>query len=149
MEQPLPLGGQTWWVVSFWITFYMQTLWVALFFFEVDFHYPCILHPTQIELPFAPQKIKINQNWLSWNALLFGLKTYRTAKLVEDLFDKPNIVCFFRSLQFWVKEGFHRNFSWGAAAQAKQLARKIHSKTLFNEKGCNFSRNLYQLISNT
>ena len=58
------------------------------YFVEVDLKYPQHLHDSHNGLLLAPEKLCIRSSWLSPFAKTFGLKSNKTPKLVETLFDK-------------------------------------------------------------
>ena len=69
------------------------------FFVEVDLEYPAKLHDLHNDLPLAPEKLFIQQSWLSPFAKSFGIKHCSDApkKLIETLFDEHILkVCLYR-----------------------------------------------------
>ena len=61
------------------------------YFVEVDLKYPQHLHDSHNGLPLVPEKLCIRSSWFSPFAKTFGLKSNKTPKLVETLFDKKNM----------------------------------------------------------
>ena len=70
---------------------------------QVDLEYPKNLHYEHNDYPLAPEKIKIQKEWLSNYCLKIAnehnISTGTNKKLVTDLMDKNNYVIYYRNLQ--------------------------------------------------
>lgn len=123
------------------------------FFVEVDITYPPSLHDAHNDLPLAPEKLTIHNDWLSPYAQSFKVKlpTDGRKKLVETLLDKSHYVCHYRNLKFYVSHGLlvtklHRVVEF---RQSKWLGDYISKNTVMRKQASNdFEKNFYKLMSN-
>ena len=123
------------------------------YFVEVDLDYPIELHDSHNDLPLAPEKLSIQQSWLSPFAENFGVKIASEApkKLIETLFDKQNYVCHYRNWKFYLKHGLkvkqlRRVLQF---RQSKWLGDYIKKNTVMRKQAANdFEKIFYKLMSN-
>ena len=111
------------------------------FFVEVDITYPSSLHDSHNDLPLAPEKITIQNSWLSPYAQSFNVKLPNDGrkKLVETLLDKTHYVCHYRNLKFYVNHGLlvsklHRVVEF---RQSKWLGDYISKNTVMRKQASN------------
>ena len=113
------------------------------YFVGVDLKYPQHLHDSHNGLPLAPEKLCIRSSWLSPFAKTFGLKSNKTPKLVETLFDNK-IMCHYEKLQFYVNHALvvdklHQVCEF---EQRKRLGVYIEKKTVMRKQAVNdFEKN--------
>ena len=106
MQKMMPLGNYKWnSVISFDPILGTPEDSNLGYFVEVDLKYHQHLHHSHNGLPLAPEKLCIRSSWLSPFAKTFGLKSNKTPKLVETLFDKKNYVCSYEKLKFHLNRG--------------------------------------------
>ena len=116
----------------------------------MDLKYPQHLHESHNGLPLPPEKLCIRSSWLSPFAKKFGLRSNKTPKLVETLFDEK-IMCHYENLKFYVNHGLvvdklHRVCE---LEQSKWLGVYIEKNTVMRKQAVNeFEKNFYQLMSN-
>ena len=76
---------------------------------EVDLGYPKEIHDSTVDFPFAPEKLKINENHLSdfmkRQISDLGTKIHTYEKLLLTQWDKPCYVVHFKLLQFYLRHG--------------------------------------------
>ena len=79
------------------------------YFLEVDLDYPENLHEQHGDYSLAPEKIKINDEWLSPYYLEIknehNIKTGPINKLTPNLMSKNNCVAHYRNLQYHLSKG--------------------------------------------
>ena len=92
---------------------------------EIDLHYHSYLHSPHNDLPLAPQKRQIIQDWLSSYALSFGLKPSSTAELVETIRQTELCLPFPKFTVFCSERLTEKSSPKSVTIQTKQLARKI------------------------
>ena len=91
---------------------------------EVDLHYPVHLHDAHLQLPLAPENMRIKETMLSphQKSLLetFGKKipSDGVLRLIPNLYDKNNYVVHYRTLKFYLSMGL----------QLKKIHRAIRFK---------------------
>ena len=121
------------------------------YFVEVDFSYPHHLHYSHQDMPLAPEKLVIKDEWLSSYSRQFGLSRAKVPKLVETLFDKKNYICHIENLKFYVSQGLivtkvHRILQFD---QSNWLKSYIEKNTVMRKKATTtFEKNFYKLMSN-
>ena len=123
------------------------------YFVEVDLEYPIELHDSHNDLPLAPEKLSIQQSWLSPFAESFGVKIASEApkKLIETLFDKQNYVCHYRNVKFYLNHGLQVKQLRRVLQfrQSKWLGDYIKKNTVMRKQAANdFEKNFYKLLSN-
>ena len=154
MQQTLPLDSYSW----------NETITLAEvintsddspvgYFVEVDLEYPIELHDSHNDLPLAPEKLSIQQSWLSPFAESFGVKIASEApkKLIVTLFDKHNYVCHYRNLKFYLKHGLQVKQLRRVLQfrQSKWLGDYIKKNTVMRKQAANdFEKNFYKMMSN-
>ena len=117
----------------------------------MDLDYPVELHKDHNGYPLAPEKKKIEKEWMSdyQKKMLdeLGLKLNEN-KLVLTLQDKKNYVVHYRNLQFYLKLGMklkkvHRTLEFG---QECWMEPYIRMNTEFRKQATNdFKKNFYKL----
>ena len=154
MMKPLPLNNFRWvdQISEEDIMNYSETDEYA-FFIEVDLEYPHSMHDSHQDLPLAPEKLFIKNEWLSDYSAQFKEKRAQNCppKLVETLFDKEKYVCHVNNLQFYVKNGLKIKKIYRALQfrQTQWLKPYIEKNTVMRKKASSaFEKNFYKLMSN-
>ena len=119
--------------------------------FEVDLDYPSHLHDKHNCYPLAPERLSINDEWLSpfQNSLLkqYEMKNSQIPKLTPNLFNKTNYIVHARNLKFYLDQGLilkkvHRVQSFD---QSDWLAKYINKNTIERTKAKNeFEKDFYK-----
>ena len=80
------------------------------YFPRIDLHYPAELHDLHNDYPLAPERIYVQQEWLSdkqidLHAQYHMPRTDFNAKLIPNLMDKKEYVCDYRLLKLYLNKG--------------------------------------------
>ena len=121
---------------------------------EVDLQYPEELHDEHNSYPLAPEKMKVNMEWLSdyQKELVENNSVLNVEKLVPNLRDKEKYVLHYRNLQLYVKLGMrvkkiHRVLCFD---QSPWMESYIRMNTELRKKAkSTFEKNLYKLMNNS
>ena len=73
------------------------------YIFKVDLEYPTELHDLHADLPLAPERLKVQEEWLSAKQKdVFST----TSKLIPNLLDKKNYILHEKNLALYLRLGF-------------------------------------------
>lgn len=122
------------------------------YFLEVDLEYPIELHEAHNEYPMAPEKLKVEKEWMSpyQRGLLAG--SAETIKLVPNLMDKVKYKVHYRTLQRYLKYGMrltkiHRALGF---QQSAWLQPYIDLNTSMRKQAKNdFEKEFFKLMNNS
>ena len=122
MSQPLPTGRFKWLNENKWDDIFENKEGIG-YFFECDLEYPKELHYLHNDYPLAPEKLIVQDDWLSpfYKNLKekFGLASFKAIKLIPTLFNKEKYVLHIRNLSLYKDPGMKLT--------------KIHRVLQFNE----------------
>ena len=122
MSQTLPTGGFKWLKEVKWDDIFKNKEGIG-YFIECDLEYPKELHYLHNDYPLAPEKLIVQDDWLSpfFKTLkeIFGLASDKISKLIPTLFNKEKYVLHIRNLSFYKELGMKLT--------------KIHTGLQFNE----------------
>ena len=122
MSQPLPTGRFKWLKEDKWDDIFKNKKRIG-YFIECDLEYPKELHYLHNDYPPAPEKLIVQDDWLSPFCKNlkenFGLASDKTTKLIPTLFNKEKYVLRVRNLSLYKDLGMKLT--------------KIHRVLQFNE----------------
>ena len=153
MQKEMPVGGFEWFTdVSLSEKLTTPADSPVSFFVEADLEYPLAIHDVHIDLPQAPEKLKIPMNWRSDYANSFGFNLGSAAeKLVETSFNKYHYICHYKNLKFYINHGLkvtklHRIVKFH---QSELLGAYISKNTIMPKQAFDdFEKNFFNLMSN-
>ena len=160
MRLPLPIDGFVWVDVTErenWAEFILQQQdeQEEGYFIEVDLEYPEELHDTHDNYPCAPEKMKIEEIYLSDHQKQLGMKCgtkYGSEKLCLTLNPKEKYILHYRNLKQYLSLGLkltkvHRVLKF---KQSPWLRQYIDMNTQFRQEANNkFEVSLYKLMNNS
>ena len=160
MRQYLPTGGFKWVPVEErenWAEFILQQQdeQEEGYFLEVDLDYPEELHNLHDNYPCAPEKMKIEERYLSDHQKQLGKKcgaNYKIEKLCLTLNSKKKYILHYRNLKQYLSLGLklskvHRVLKF---KQSSWLKKYIDMNTQFRQEANNkFEVSLYKLMNNS
>ena len=104
MSQPLPTGRFKWLKEDKWDEILKNKEGIG-YFIECDLEYPPKIHYLHNNYPLAPEKLIVQDDWLSPFCKnlkeKFGLASYKTTKLIPTLFNKEKYVLHIRNLSLY------------------------------------------------
>ncbi|XP_058029287.1 uncharacterized protein LOC131193286 [Ahaetulla prasina] len=158
MSQPLPTGGFKW-------EKDLQSLEKNIanhpanspegFILEVDLEYPVELHDVHNAYPLAPERMVVQENWMSeyqHNLIGKGMASTQVEKLVPNLRKKERYVLHYRNLQLYLSLGMclkkiHRALKF---KQSPWMEPYIRMNTDLRKKAnSDFEKDLYKLMNNS
>lgn len=123
------------------------------YIYEVDVEYPEKLHDQHSGFPLLPEKIEVEQEWLSTyqKDLQEGNKTGKVKKLVPNLINKEKYVLHYRLLQQALQLGLkltkvHRIVSFDQSPWMKPYIEK--NTELRKKSRTDFEKDFYKLMNN-
>ena len=80
------------------------------YIFKVDLEYPTELHDLHADLPLAPERLKVQEEWLSVKQrevyqAIYKKKFSTTSKLIPNLLDKKNYILHEKNLALYLRLG--------------------------------------------
>jgi hypothetical protein len=120
---------------------------------EIDMEYPEHLHDAHNDYPLAPEKLEVQEEWLSgYQKEILGKSSLKVKKLVPNLRSKEKYVVHYRNLQLYVKLGMvvskvHRVLEFN---QSPWMAEYIKMNTdLRKEAKSEFEKDFFKLMNNS
>lgn len=119
---------------------------------EVDLEYPPELHDEHNEYPLAPERLKVEEDWLSDYQKKHRINTVETFKLIPNLRNKTKYVVHYRTLQLYVSLGLkvvklHRVLEFH---QSSWMAPYIEMNTNMRKKAqSDFEKDFFKLMNNS
>ena len=121
---------------------------------EVDLEYPAELHNMHNDYPLAPEKLEVQDEWLSpyQKQLLGDTKLTKVNKLVLNLRDKYKYVLHYKNLQFYLSLGMrltkiHRVLAFDQSPWMEPYIRM--NTELRKQATSDFEKDLYKLMNNS
>ena len=119
---------------------------------EVDLEYPDKLHDEHNEYPLAPERMKVEKEWLSeYQLKLLGKTSLNIPKLVPNLQNKVKYVLHYKNLQNYIAKcmkltKIHRAISFDESTWLKPY---IEMNTELRKLATSdFDKNVYKLMNN-
>ena len=118
---------------------------------EVDLEYPEELHDLHDSYPLAPEKVKIENDWLSDYALEHKTSNVSVAKLVPNLMNKQKYILHYRNLKLYLEHGLKLKKIWRAIqfCQKAWMKEYIEFNTVMRQQAnTNFEKDFFKLMNN-
>ena len=154
MSQPLPTGRFKWLKEDKWDDILKNKEGIG-FFIECDLEYPKELHYLHNDYPLAPEKLIVQDDWLSPFCKnlkeKFALARDKTTKLIPTLFNKEKYVLHIRNLNLYKDLGMkltriHRVLQFN---ESPWLAKYIYFNTNKRSNAKNvFEKDFFKLMNN-
>ena len=154
MSQPLPTGRFKWLKGDKWDDIFKHKEGIR-YFIECDLEYPKELHYLHTDYPLAPEKLIVQDDWLSpFSKNLkenFGLASDKTTKLIPTLFNKEKYVLHIRNLSLYKDLGMkltkvHRVLQFD---ESPWLAKYINFNTETRKEAKTvFEKDYFKLMNN-
>jgi hypothetical protein len=152
MIQALPTGGFQWTDKT--VDEIMETPDDADigYMLEVDLEYPKELHDSHDAYPLAPERLVVDEKWLSNYQNSLSSKTCNISKLVPNLMDKKNYILHYRNLKLYIELGMkitknHKVLQFNQSAWMKTYI-EMNTQLRKNAKN-SFEKDLYKLMNNS
>ena len=118
---------------------------------EVDLEYPEELHDLHDSYPLAPEKVKIEDAWLSDYALEHKTSNACVEKLVPNLMNKQKYVVHYRNLKLYMEHGLKLKKIWRGIKFTQKAWMKdyIEFNTIMRQQAkTNFEKDFFKLMNN-